>query len=280
MDTDGCANGESPDAQGGSSVTNNYQNTTYVNNTYQNDSYYNSSYLNETNQFENNTYEFENNTYENTTYENTTYENETFQNTTNMIDNDASLENQTNDNSDDEENLAADGNDSGLGFVELAVVALLLAIFIVQIVMVSKPKSAPFSLQQQGAYDEMESDEYDKIKDEFDTKTLNDEPLIEEESPPDTPSAADAIGKGGSEPHSEDVAAETTDQLPQTDSADEDSTVVQSSLQDEIVSPGEELCGSFDDNGYEWIEYPEGSGKNYYRIQDQAKTWVLWEQQD
>lgn len=280
VDTDGCANGESPDALGGSSVTNNYQNTTYVNNTYQNDSYYNSSYLNETNQFENNTYEFENNTYENTTYENTTYENETFQNTTNMIDNDDSLENQTNDNSDDEENLAADGNDSGLGFVELAVVALLLAIFIVQIVMVSKPKSAPFSLQQQGAYDEMESDEYDKIKDEFDTKTLNDEPLIEEESPLDTPSAADAIGKGGSEPDSDDVATETTDQPTQTDSMDEDANVGQSSVQDEIVSPGEELSGSFDENGYEWIEYPEGSGKNFYRIQDQAKTWVLWEQQD
>ena len=160
--------------------------------------------------------------------------------------------------------------------------ALLLAIFIVQIVMVSKPKSAPFSLQQQGAYDEMESDEYDKIKDELDTKTLNDEPLIEEESPPDTPSAADAIGKGGSEPHSDDVAAETTDQPPQTDSTDEDANVGQSIVQDEIVSPGEELSGSFDDmHCHEWIEYPEGSGKKItIAFKTKPETWVLWEQQD
>jgi hypothetical protein len=279
VDSAGCATGESPPSDGGSSVTNNYQNTTYVNNTYQNDSYFNSTYLNETNQYENNSYAFENNSYANTTYENATYENQTFQNTTNMIENNASTSEEKNASDGGEVALDSKDEDASMGFIELAVVALLLAIFIVQILMVSKPKQVPFSAQQQGMYQEMESDEFDKLKDEFDTKSLTEEPKSLVVPEPDTTVevTADTTVVPVMEqevPASDELVTESlisTEDEPKA-SNDEEETDAPTSL------PDEGLTGSVDENGYEWIEYPAGSSQNYYRIQGESTSWILWEQ--
>ena len=276
VDSGGCASGESPPSEGGSSVTNNYQNTTYVNNTYQNDSYYNSSYLNETNQFENNSYQYENTTYENTTYENTTYENETFQNTTNMLENNASLEGLDNEQAPDQEGVESKDEGSAMSFIELAVVGLLVAIFIVQILMVPRAKQRPFSSHQEGGYQEMESDEFDMIKDEFDTKTLTDVPPSADEMSP-----SPEVAKEETEP-AVTPPVEAPSVVPEPTAEVEDSMDVEEGERGEIESsegPDEHLVGSVDENGYEWLEYPAGTGQNYYRIHGQSSDWMLWDGQ-
>ena len=34
--------------------------------------------------------------------------------------------------------------------------------------------------------------------------------------------------------------------------------------------------GKTDENGYEWLEYPPGSGINYYRMKDESSDWIEW----
>jgi hypothetical protein len=286
VDVAGCANGESPSSDGGSSVTNNYQNTTYVNNTYQNDSFYNSSYLNETNQYENNSYAYQNNSYANTTYENTTYENETFQNTTNMIGNSTQSEETSNQSGGEEVKLDSMESDTAMSFIELAVVALLLAIFIVQILMVSKPKQQPFAAQQQGIYQEMEADEFDKLKDEFDTKSQPVESKYDQEASTkvvvEDREAAVQEGNDFAEdsahledphPTEESLAGAVAETALESDGVAKPTP----SLESPTSPPSEERTGTVDENGYEWIEHPIGSGQNFYRIQGQSTAWVLWE---
>jgi hypothetical protein len=49
------------------------------------------------------------------------------------------------------------------------------------------------------------------------------------------------------------------------------------SMDDDLVqSPPYELRGTKDDSGYEWVQWPENSGKNYFRSGDEE--WKVWQQ--
>ncbi len=260
VDTSGCANGEAPDSGGGSNVQNNYQNTTYVNNTYENNSYVNQTNLNETNQYQNNSYAYENTTYENTNYENTTYENETFQNTTNILDNstDDSMSNQDLNVTDD--SVSSDSEESSMNFIEIAVVLLLLAIFLVQILMVSKPRTSLLQPQMMGGYQEMPQDEFDKVQDEFDTKSFEDYSIEKER----------------------ETEIQSTDEVNESLLVRKEEEIEQVSDSSDSIPliPEETLEGQVDENGYEWLEYPAQSGNNFYRIQGDSKSWILWSNSD
>lgn len=255
VDASGCANGEIPESGGSSNVQNNYQNTTYVNNTYENNSYLNQTNLNETNQYQNTSY-----AYENTTYENTTYENETFQNTTNFVDNSTNNDKDGQELNSTDDTLSSDSDESSMNFIEIAVVLLLLAIFLVQILMVSKPRANILQPQMMGGYQEMPQDEFDKVQDEFDTKSYEDYPAEQ----------STEVEIGSFESHVEQINSVEDDGVNSTVDLNEQTHLL----------PDESAAGNVDENGYEWLEYPAQSGINYYRIQGESKEWILWSNSD
>ncbi len=255
VDASGCANGEIPESGGSSNVQNNYQNTTYVNNTYENNSYLNQTNLNETNQYLNTSY-----AYENTTYENTTYENDTFQNTTNFVDNSTNNDKDGQELNSTDDTLSSDSDESSMNFIEIAVVLLLLAIFLVQILMVSKPRANILQPQMMGGYQEMPQDEFDKVQDEFDTKSYEDYPAEQ----------STEVEIGSFESHVEQINSVEDDGVNSTVDLNEQTHLL----------PDESAAGNVDENGYEWLEYPAQSGINYYRIQGESKEWILWSNSD
>ena len=259
VDSSGCASGETPANSGSSSVQNNYQNTTYVNNTYQNDTYFNSTYLNETNEYENNTYDYDNYTYEydNTTYENTTYENETFQNTTNIVDNASENQDMNGEITDPDDSLSSENDDTSINFIEIAVVLLLVAILLVQL-MATKPKSNIIQNSIGGGYQEMAQEEFDQIQEDFDTKSYDEFSPVQQSEDHLNPTLDDSM-----EVNVEEKTTESTNE-PSLEESQEKNL------------PDEGLEGNVDENGYEWLEYPENSGKNYYRIKGESNQWVEW----
>ena len=220
----GCAPGETPDDStngGGSTIVNNtYVNNTYVNNTYENDTFINNTYQNETqNEFLNNTYE--NNTYANNT--STIFENETFQNMTYV--NETNVPNEQNDTDNQLTDLEETSEESGFTFpiIEVAVVALLAAIFLIQLSTVISRRS---------------EDEYSSSPFEVDEKSIFEEEISEK-----------------SEEKSEEPEIEST--LTAT-------------------PPPDDISGTTDEHGFEWLEWPEDSGTNYYRKTDSDESWAIW----
>ncbi len=193
-----------------------------------------------------------------------------------MLENNASLEDQNNEQAPDEEGLESKDEGAAMNFIELAVVGLLLAIFIVQILMVPRSKQRPFSSDQEGGYQEMESDEFDMIKDEFDTITSTDEPSSTDELPPSSKVAKEETAPAVAAP------LEAPSVVPESTAEVEDSMDEEKNEHDDIESsegPDENLVGSIDENGYEWLEFPAGTGQNYYRIPGESTDWMLWDGQ-
>ena len=69
--------------------------------------------------------------------------------------------------------------------------------------------------------------------------------------------------------------------LDQEDSHEELSTDVVEEIIEEsdtnIDSPPLDSNGTVDESGFEWIEWPEGSGINHYRKAESQDTWEIWE---
>lgn len=42
------------------------------------------------------------------------------------------------------------------------------------------------------------------------------------------------------------------------------------------LPPSDDITGSIDEHGFEWLEWPEGSGINYYRKPDSEESWAIW----
>ena len=122
----------------------------------------------------------------------------------------------------------------------------------------------------------MESDEFDMIKDEFDTKTLSDVPSSTDDIPPSSEMAEEVPDLTVAAP------VEGPSAVPEPTAEVEDSMDEKEDEHGDIVpseGPEEHLVGSVDENGYEWLEYPAGTGQNYYRIPGQSTDWMLWDGQ-
>ena len=212
--TNGCAPGENPDDStngGGSTVVNNtYVNNTYVNNTYENETQ---------NEFLNNTYE--NNTYANST--STIFENETFQNMTYV--NETNIPDEQNETNNQLSDLEETSDESGFTFpiIEIAVITLLAAIFLIQLSTVISRRSedhnptSPFEVDEKSIFEE-------------------------------------------------DLTEETNSELEQLEI---DPSEVE-------LTPSDDINGTIDEHGFEWLEWPEGSGINYYRKPDSEESWAIW----
>ena len=46
--------------------------------------------------------------------------------------------------------------------------------------------------------------------------------------------------------------------------------------QDTESKPSDDITGTVDQHGFEWLEWPEGSGINYYRKLDSGDSWAIW----
>jgi hypothetical protein len=160
-----------------------------------------------------------------------------------------------------DDSVSSDAEESSMNFIEIAVVLLLLAIFLVQILMVSKPRTSLLQPQMMGGYQEMPQDEFDKVQDEFDTKSFEDYSIVKE--PEIEIQSTDEANESLLIHEEEEVREQITDS--------NDSIPFQ---------PEDTLEGQVDENGYEWLEYPAQSGKNYYRIQGESKAWTLWTNSD
>ena len=42
------------------------------------------------------------------------------------------------------------------------------------------------------------------------------------------------------------------------------------------LTPSDDIAGTIDEHGFEWLEWPEGSGINYYRKPDSGEPWAIW----
>ncbi len=69
--------------------------------------------------------------------------------------------------------------------------------------------------------------------------------------------------------------------LDQEDSHEELSTDVVEEIIEEsdtkIDFPPLDSNGTVDESGFEWIEWPEGSGINHYRKAESQDTWEIWQ---
>ena len=42
------------------------------------------------------------------------------------------------------------------------------------------------------------------------------------------------------------------------------------------LPPSDDITGTIAEHGFEWLEWPEGSGINYYRKPDSEESWAIW----
>jgi ferredoxin len=238
--TNGCASGEIPDGVGGGGGSVNMsEDNQYENNTYVNNTYVNNTYVNNT--YSNETFQnqsFQNNSY---SYENETFQNQTFQNNTNLNQtfNEGDLVNGTaSDDSLPQSDLEEQG---GMTWEPLAVMALMvLLLFINALHLVKKPSipsGPPDSMTQHHS-------EFDGI--DHTTEVL----IAESESSPDEQSAEEFVD----EP--EQASIENPEEPPT------DPPLV---VDDPVIS-----------DGFEWLEWPEGSGQNHFRPEGTNDEWQRW----
>jgi len=153
--------------------------------------------------------------------------------------------------------LSSESDDTSINFIEIAVVLLLVAILLVQL-MATKPKSNMIQHPIGGGYQEMAQEEFDQIQEDFDTKSYDQYSPIQQQE-----INLNSTQEETNEPHETEVITETSSEV-----ATEEAHV------NEL--PDEELEGNVDENGYEWLEYPENSGINFYRIKGESNQWVEW----
>ncbi|MEC7687719.1 MAG: hypothetical protein VX514_01610, partial [Candidatus Thermoplasmatota archaeon] len=153
----------------------------------------------------------------------TIFENETFQNMTYV--NETNIPNEQDETNNQLSDLEETSDESGFTFpiIEIAVITLLAAIFIIQLSTVISRRS---------------EDHNPKSPFEVDEKSIFEEELKEE-----------------------------------TNSESEQLEIESSEVQ---LPPSDDVTGTVDEHGFEWLEWPEGSGINYYRKPDSEESWAIW----
>ena len=232
---DGCATGEIPDgnAGGGSSSVNYTEDNTFVNNTYVNNTYVNNTYQNNT--LNNDT--FQNQTFQNNSYNNDTFQNQTFTNNTNL--NQTINEGDLVNNSGEQQIETAPEGDSasGMSWLPLVVVALMVLLLFVQALHLVKKPTVPSGppesmLVEQELFDEVDhTDVVVDMQDDFDI-----------------------------------ASEEVMNTLPESEV---------SSTQG-LKGPPLVVENPIISDGFEWVEWPESSGQNYFRGVGTTDEWKTW----
>jgi uncharacterized Fe-S cluster protein YjdI len=243
----GCAPGESPTSTGGGggNVTWNvteehvYNNNTYVNNTYVNNTYDNSSHLNSSSS---------NTTLVNNTFDNQTFANQSWDNTTYL--NETNVEQDLN-----QPNLPLDvgSNESnGIGFdwIGLSIASILFLILLMQMLSLvgrrRDRRERTNSFDQSSHIDEM-----------YESEMVDGDALQVMEM--------DIAGT-----HSESELEQEFEESIQI------SQLSPEALPENDAGPPLNVDGFSDGQGFEWLEWPEGSGHNHYRKVGSGEEWVLW----
>ena len=197
----------------------------------------NTTWVNNT--FVNNTDEYYNQSYTNNSYTNETWENQTF--IDNEYQNNSAVYNQNytnNTQSDSNEESSEAIQDEAKGFVKqewmIAGFVILSLISILIFIMYRKVKDTDWN-------DDQSEDELFEISDDISV----DESVVEEDTVLN---------------YEEPIATEEV----------EENQVVE----EQIEGPPIDAEGTKDESGYEWLEWPEESGSNYYRTGQEE--WKLW----
>ena len=240
--SEGCAFGEIPDGTGGGggsvnmSEDNQYENNTYVNNTYVNNTYLNNTFDNET---------FQNQSFLNNTYSNETFQNQSYQNNShlNQTFNEGDIVNGT----DSEDSLTQSDAEAtgGMTWEPFAVLALMVLLLFINALHLVKKPAVPTELPDGMTRHDSEFDEIDHT-----TEVL----IAESESSPDAQSA---------EEPAEDIS--DVSEQESTEASEEPPTPPPLVIEDPIIS-----------DGFEWLEWPEGSGQNHFRPEGTNDEWQRW----
>ena len=232
---EGCAPGQIPDGNGGggSSSVNYTENNTYVNNTYVNNTYVNNTYQNNT--FDNETYQ--NQSFQNNSYNNDTFQNQSFSNTTNLNQtiNEGDL---VNNSGEQQVETTPEGETStGLTWLPLVVVALMVLLLFVQALHLVKKPMVPAGPPESMLVEQELFDEVDH------TGVVVDE--------------------------QEDFEIETERRVNSLPESEVSGT-------QEVKGPPLVVENPVISDGFEWVEWPESSGQNYFREVGTTDEWKTW----
>ena len=271
VDATGCAEG---DIQTVGSVGNSGNSTTVVNENhyYTNTTWVNNTFVNDTAEFYNQS--FTNNSYLNETWENQTFIDNDYLNTTNL---NTSVLNQnisnTSVNQTSPDNTTANLEDQieggeGTDWVLMGgAILIIILISIVVLQMQRQEKDIDWQNEEQFVQGEFEqkTDPADKMK------------LEKEQSEPDISSEVDSE-QPSEHDQTELVNSEVESISPNGEQTTDSQTTEMSETKEEITneSPPYESIGIVDESGYEWLEWPEKSGTNYFRSGDEK--WKKWDQ--
>ena len=207
--------------------------------TYVNNTYVNNTYVNNT--YENNTYSnetFQNQSFENNSYMNETFQNQTFQNNTNLNQtiNEGDIVNET----EPEENFeipSKPDTEGALTWEPIAVIAMMVLLLLINFMHLVKKTPIP-----SGPPEEMllMTSEMDAAFDQTD-QVMIDESL---------------------EPEPSDDSNQHTTELD--------------SVKESGDGPPLEIENTTKKEGFEWVEWPSGSGQNFYRPENTGGEWRKW----
>ena len=269
VDETGCAEGDiqtvgSVGGDSGNSTTvineNHYHNnTTWVNNTF----------VNNTDQFNNQSYT--NNSFLNESWENQTFIDNDFLNTTNL---NTSVLNQnitnTTVNQTSPDNSTADLDEQIEGGGEMDWVLMGAGMFIVILISIvilqMQRQEKDIDWQNEDQFAQSEFEQKDPPASDFKDASPSAPPP---KTPPSVPPTLQTTEQQEGEPGKEEGVTDASNQSGISNDSN--------SMDDDLVqSPPYELRGTKDDSGYEWVQWPENSGKNYFRSGDEE--WKVWQQ--
>ena len=207
--------------------------------TYVNNTYVNNTYVNNT--YENNTYS--NETFQNQSFENNTYTNETFQNQTYL--NNTNLNQTINEHSGTNETLSLDDaqepEDSSaertLTWEPITAIAIMIILVLINFMHLVKKPAIPTAPPAEML---MTSDEMESAFDQTED-VLESEPSISEPT------------EDANQPQFEIKTVDVAEEFPP---AQVENTVSK--------------------EGFEWVEWPVGSGQNFYRPENTDGAWQKW----
>jgi len=235
---EGCAAGEIPDWNSGGGGGNTSINNT-DDHTYVNNTYVNNTYVNNT--YENNT--FDNETYQNQSYQNNSYSNETFQNQT--FQNNSHL-NQTINEGDILDDIVDDITTEvateeeplmGMSWVPLIVVILMVLLLFIQALQLVKKPVMPSGPPESLLAEQSVFDDVD---------------------------------------HTSEVISSGNDFVAAEPKKEKSVIADHQSITTEAISPPLVVENPTISDGFEWIEWPEGSGKNHFRAEGTQDGWQSW----
>jgi len=235
--TDGCAPGQIPDTNSGGGGNSTISYTD--NNTFVNNTYVNNTYVNNT--YENNTFDnetYQNQTFENNSYSNETYQNQTFENNTNLNQtiNEGDILNET-----IEEPLIESDADTesliGMSWVPLIVVILMVLLLFIQALQLVKKPPMPVGPPESMLAEQKMFDELDHTSEVI---------------------------------HSSDDFVIPEEEIEQPLEIENEPPITES------LTPPKVIDSTTISDGFEWIEWPEGSGQNHFRAEGTQEEWQSW----